>query len=138
MKKIVNFSILIICFGIVLSSCGNKTSKDKFAGNWEWGNHPGNIVSIQKDSIKANFYIGKCIRVGDGKFFTENQLMLNNIEFANDSTLKGMVLVPFGDGDNPNFRQEWFNFEGKFSGTSLNISIKPHNWAWGFNKIINK
>jgi hypothetical protein len=36
--------------------------------------------------------------------------MLDNILDINDSSIKGIILVPFGVGNDLGFKQKWFDF----------------------------
>ena len=103
-------------------------------GKWKWENHPGHSILIQSASRKENIYTGKCIKVGSEKFYSLNQLMLDNIELSNASIIKGIVLVPFGTGNETGFTQKWFNFEGFLNEISFNIIIGTSKWSWTFSK----
>ncbi len=103
------------------------------SGKWEGGAF-NEIVEFLGD-IDTTSYSAICVKMGNNNSSNKFQLeqkLIKIIEFVDNSTLKGQILVPMTSGT-----QEWYDFKGKIENNSLNVTIGPGNWKWSYRRVSN-
>ncbi len=102
-------------------------------GKWEGGAF-NEIVEFFGD-IDTTFYSAICVKMGNSNSSNKFQLkqkLIKNIEYIDNSTLKGQILVPMTSGT-----QEWYDFKGKIENNYINVTIGPGNWKWSYKRVSN-
>jgi len=105
------------------------------AGEFVWLTHPGFNFFFEPASPSSEFLIAKCKKIGPEKFYSMDQVVLDNVIVKPDLTVTGNVLVPFASPVPAKFDLQWFDFDGAIINDLLTIVIGEAKWTWSFEQV---
>ncbi len=120
---------------IVLNNDLDSSTGASLAGEFVWLTHPGFNFFFDTASPSSELLIAKCKKIGPEKFYSIDQIVLDNVLVKPDLTVTGNVLVPFASPVPGKFDLQWFDFDGAIINDLLTIVIGEAKWTWSFEQV---
>ena len=114
----------------------NSSTGARLSGEFVWLTHPGFNFFFEPASSANELLIAKCKKIGPEKFYSLDQIVLENVLVKPDLTITGKALVPLCTNAPDIFNLQWFDFEGTLMENSFTIFIGEARWSWDFGKVI--